>query len=158
MKEIPHQIVRLQPLQRSADRTFEAAVSLTSSIARSLAARNFVIDLFASGSEIHHFRTGRNAMNFESFLDLLASLEGCRSEKRFDSLPGSDLNRIAAAGSVILILQRIDTETEKLYRQLLRRGAEIRVLLLTDDDGTSVPDWAERLTSAEILENRRRTL
>ena len=97
-------------------------------------------------------------MNFEAFLDLLASLEGCRSEKRFDSFPVSDLNRVAAFGPVFLILQQTDSEAEKLYRELLRRGAKIRVLLVTDDNDMSVPDWAECLNRTEILENRRRSL
>ncbi len=154
-KELLHRMVLLKPLRNSAERSFEAAVSLAASIAHSLAARNFVIDVFASGSDIHHFRTGRNTMSFEAFLDLLASLEGSRSEDRFDKFPVPDLNRAAASGSVFLILQRADPKSEKLYRELLRRGAEVRVLLFADDTLAPVPDWAERLTSTEILENRR---
>ena len=121
-----------------------------------LAARNFVIDVFASGSEIHHFRTGRNTMSFESFLDLLSSLECSRSERRFEQLPGSELNRAAQAGAVFLILLRIDPEAENLYHELLRRGANLRVF--TFDPGDPVPAWAEPLTCTEILENRRTDL
>jgi|GEM_PF-1316733 len=154
-KELLHRIIRLKPLRRSMEQSFEAAVSLAASIAHSLAVRNFVIDVFASGSEIHHFRTGRNTMSFEAFLDLLASLEGSRSEDRFDKFPVSDLDRAASSGLVFLILQRADPQSEKLYRELLRRGAEVRVLLFADDTLAPVPDWAERLTSTEILESRR---
>ena len=138
------------------DQTFEAAVSLTASIAHSLSSRNFVIDVFASGSEIHHFRTGRNTMSFEAFLDVLASLNCTCSEMRFDHLPVSELNRAAAAGAVFLILSHIDSESEKIYKALLQRGANLRVFLL-DGEGP-LPDWAEGLTSREILENRRREL
>lgn len=156
LKEQFWRAVRLKSLQLASEPAFEAAVSLTASIACSLSARNFVIDVFASGSEIHHFRTGRNTMSFEAFLDLLSSLEGSRSEKRFDRLPASVLNRIAASGAVFLILLRIDPESEKLYRELLRRGAAIRVL--TFDRSDRIPDWAERISCEEILEGRRTEL
>ena len=155
-RELLRQMFTLKSLTGATDQPFEAAVSLTASIAASLAARNFVIDVFASGSEIHHFRTGRNTMSFESFLDLLSSLECSRSEDRFEQLPGSELSRAAQAGAVFLILLRVDPEAEKLYHELLRRGANLRVF--TFDPRDSVPAWAESLTCAEILENRRTDL
>ena len=155
-RDLLKRMLTLKPLLGRTDLPFEAAVSLTASIAGSLAARNFVIDVFASGSEIHHFRTGRNTMSFEAFLDLLSSLECSRSEKRFGQLPSSELNRAAAAGAVFLILLHADPESEALYRALLRRGANLRVFMF--DTGAPVPDWAERLTCEEILENRRTEL
>lgn len=136
-----------------SDQPFEAAVSLTASIAHSLSAQNFTVDVFASGSEIHHFRTGRRAMTFESFLDLLSSLECSRAEQRFNRLSSADLNRIAASGSVFLILLHLDPESEKLCRELRKRGASLRVFLLDPPDGA--PAWTEALSSAEILEKRR---
>ncbi len=142
----------LQP----SDLPFEAAVSLTASIAHSLAAQNFTVEVFASGSEIHHFRTGRRAMTFESFLDLLSSLECSRAENRFNRLAAADLNRIAASGAVFLILLHLDSESEKLCRELRKRGTSLRVFLLDPPD--EVPAWAETLSSAEILENRRSEL
>jgi len=154
--ELLKRMLTLKALTLQTEQPFEAAVSLTASIARSLAARNFVIDVFASGSEIHHFRTGRNTMSFDSFLDLLSSLECSGSEQRFDRLPASELNRAAGAGAVFLILLQIDPESEKLYRSLLKRGANLRVL--TFDDRGDLPDWAERLSCDEILENRRSEL
>lgn len=150
-------LLTLKPLLRSGEEPFEAAVSLTASIANSLARRNFVIDLFVSGSEIHHFRTGRSTMTFEAFLDLLSALEPAGSEKRFEHLPGGELNRAAGAGAVFLILLHVDPESEKLHRSLQQRGANLRTLVL--DGGTAeLPAWAERLNSGEILQNRRTEL
>ena len=52
-------LIQLKPLGgRFDDTLFEAAVSLTASIATSLSENDFVVDIFAAGSEIHHFRTG----------------------------------------------------------------------------------------------------
>ena len=155
-KEVLKRLFTLKSLTADNEEPFEAAVSLTASIARSLSIRNFVIDVFAFGSEIHHFRTGRNTMSFEAFLDLLASLDSSHSEKRFDGFPASELDRAADAGAVFLILLRIDPEAEKLYGSLLKRGANLRVF--TFDQRADLPGWAERLSCGEILLGSRREL
>ena len=95
-------------------------------------------------------------MSFDSFLDLLSSLECSGSEQRFDRLPASELNRAAGAGAVFLILLRIDQEAEKLYKSLLKRGANLRVF--TFDQHADLPEWAERLSCEEILRGTRREL
>ena len=95
-------------------------------------------------------------MTFESFLDLLSSLECSRAENRFNRLTAADLNRIAASGAVFLILLHLDSESEKLCRELRKRGTCLRVFLLDPSD--EVPAWTETLSSAEILENRRSEL
>ena len=154
--ELLKRVFTLKSLAGNRDEPFEAAVSLTASIARTLSIRNFVIDVFAFGSEIHHFRTGRNTMSFEAFLDLLASLDSSRSEKRFENFPASEMNRAADAGAVFLILLRIDSEAEKFYKSLLKRGANLRVF--TFDQRAGLPEWAERLTCEEILRGTRREL
>ena len=156
MRKLLKRVFTLKSLTGNSDEPFEAAVSLTASIARSLSIRNFVIDVFAFGSEIHHFRTGRNTMSFEAFLDLLASLDSSRSVKRFDNFPVSELNHAADAGAVFLILLRIDPEAEKLYKSLVKRGANLRVF--TFDQRADLPEWAERLTCEEILHGTRREL
>ena len=156
VREILKRMFTLKSLTVNSEEPFEAAVSLTASIARTLSIRNFVIDIFAFGAEIHHFRTGRSTMSFEAFLDTLASLEGSHSEKRFDNIPASELDRAAEAGVVFLILLRIDPEAEKLYKSLLRRGANLRVF--TFDRKPGLPDWAERLSCEEILHGIRREL
>ena len=66
------------------------------------------------------------------------------------------MNRAADAGAVFLILLRIDPEAEKLYKSLLKRGANLRVF--TFDRRADLPEWAERLTCEEILHGTRREL
>lgn len=156
VRELMKRLLTLKALNSDPEAPFEAAVSLTASIARSLSIRNFVIDVFAIGSKIHHFRTGRNTMSFEAFLDLLSSLESSFSEDRFSGFPALELDRAADAGAVFLILLRIDPEAEKLYKSLLKRGANLRVF--TFDRRADLPEWAERLSCAEILGGTRREL
>ena len=151
-------LATLKPLfSNDPETTFEAAVSLTASIADSLAAQNFVIDVFASGSEIHHFRTGRNTMTQEAFLDLLASLESSHDPERFSQLAPSVLQNIAEAGAVFMLLLHTDDKAEKIYRELLKRNAKIRAFLIRTEKQSAVPDWIELIQPEEIL-NRKRVI
>lgn len=147
--ELLRDLLLLRPILKKADaEPFEAAVSLAASIATSLSAKDFAVDIFAAGSEIHHFRTGRGGMTQESFLDLLAALEPDRGTGRFRKITPEDIGVIASTGAVFLLLLSIDEESEKLYRSILETGAAVRVLLLSDSPG---PAWAERLIPADIL-------
>lgn len=142
-------LVMLKPIfPADRDAPFEAAVSLTASLANSLSTHHFVVDVFAAGSEIHHFRTGRNTMTREAFMDLLASLEYTRSHDRFCKLTPAILNQIASTGAVFLILLNIDRESENLYRALLKHGAAVRAFLVSSAPG---PDWVETISAEELL-------
>lgn len=130
---------------------FEAAVSLSASIALSLSERDFVVDFFAAGSEVHHFRTGRNHMTEEGFLDLLASLKPTDGIGRFSRITPEDIGAIASSGAVYLILLNIDSESEKLHRSLLETGAPVRTFLIAPEPG---PAWAETLRAEDILNGK----
>ena len=105
------------------DAPFEAAVSLCASLAASLSSGDFVVDLFAAGSEIHRFRTGGRYMTQEAFLDLLAALEPSGKRDRFGKITPEDIRTIASSGAVFLLLLRVDPESSKLYRALVETGA-----------------------------------
>lgn len=136
---------------RYNDAPFEAAVSLTASIATSLSSHDFVVDIFAAGSEIHHFRTGRNNMTQEAFLDLLASLEPTTQSGRFNRITPQDINNIASSGAIFLILLGIDKESEKLYRSLTATGAPVRAFLISSGPG---PAWTETIRAEDILNGK----
>ncbi len=159
-KETPRTLFRkllsLKPVTLSVnDAPFEAAVSLTASIATSLSGRDFIVDFFAAGSEIHHFRTGRNHMNREAFLDILASLGSTTRENRFDKITQDAISTIASTGAVFMILLSIDEESRKLYQTLINTGTPVRVFLISDHPG---PLWAETIPAADILQGKAREL
>ena len=142
----------LKPIHgRFDDSPFEAAVSLTASIATSLASNEFAVDIFAAGSEIHHFRTGRNHMTREAFLDLLASLEPTKEMNRFRNITPEDIRSIASSGAVFLVLLSIDPESEKLYRALAGTGVPIRTFLISSAPG---PAWTETIRAEDILQGK----
>ena len=145
-------LFQLKPIGgRYDDTLFEAAVSLTASIATSLSESDFIVDIFAAGSEIHHFRTGRNYMTQEAFLDLLASLKPTTGLRRFSRITPEDVSGIASSGAVYLILLSIDSESEKLYKSLVRTGAPVRVFLISSKGG---PAWVETLRADDILSGK----
>ena len=133
------------------DSPFEAAVSLAASIANSLSSGDFVVDIFAAGSEIHHFRTGRNHMTQEAFLDILASLEPSKGTERFRKITPEDIRSIASSGAVFLVLLSIDPESEKLYRDLADTGVPIRTFLIASAPG---PAWTETIRAEDILQGK----
>lgn len=145
-------LFQLKPLGGRFDETlFEAAVSLTASIATSLSENDFVVDIFAAGSEIHHFRTGRSHMTQEAFLDLLASLKPTTGVSRFSRITPGEINGIASSGAVYLVLLSIDGESEKLYKSLVNTGAPVRVFLITSKGG---PAWVETIRADDILNGK----
>ena len=152
MRKYLKKLIQLKPLGgRFDDTLFEAAVSLTASIATSLSENDFVVDIFAAGSEIHHFRTGRNHMTQEAFLDLLASLKPTTGISRFSRITPGEINGIASSGAVYLILLSIDPESEKLYKSLVNTGAPVRVFLITSKGG---PAWVETIRADDILNGK----
>ena len=142
----------LRPIRRQNNtESFEAAVSLTASIAASLSSGDFAVDIFAAGSELHRFRTGRGGMTLDSFLDLLASLEPEPRMDRFRKITPEDIRAIASTGAVFLILLSIDEESEKLHRTIAGTGAAVRTFLLSD---YPCPAWTERLIPSDILSGK----
>ena len=142
----------LKPIRERYEGTpFEAAVSLSASIATSLSSNDFVVDIFAAGSEIHHFRTGGSHMTQEAFLDLLASLQSARDTDRFRKITPEDIRTIASTGAVFLILLSIDPESEKLHRDLAETGVPIRTFFISSVPG---PAWAETIRADDILRGK----
>ncbi len=65
----------------SDDALFERSLSLAAGIADVLARQEYIIDIFAAGSQVFHFQAGRALAHFEHILEILACLE---AEDRLD--------------------------------------------------------------------------
>lgn len=134
--------------------SLEAAVSLTASLAASLSANDLVVDIFAAGNEVHHFRTGRSLSPIEDFLDILSTVKHNEKEP-FDKLSEPVLNEISSIGSVFMILLRHDRNAEKLYRTLVSNGAHVRAFhIASGKTHEAIPPWTIPLSSDEILSGR----
>jgi len=128
----------------------EAAVSLTAALADFLARGDFVIDFFAAGPEIYHFKGGRSLGCLDSILDILACIEPNRN-KPLETLTPLVLDEIAGIGSAILVLLDWNEERRRLVEQLRRHGVALKLVMIRDGIPTEHPDEALELDPDDIF-------
>lgn len=141
--------------RRSYAKNFEAALSLTSAIADFLTRSEYVVDIFATGSQVYHFQTGRHLACFDSILDILAELDA-NPKPQLNDLPDQVLEEIAGIGSVLLIFLSWDDERAQLVTRLREAGAELKIILI--DATGEIPDFVQLINSNEINSGRVRDL
>ena len=105
----------------------ERALEAAASIAAALARRDYIIDLFAAGSEIHHFRAGRAVAHFDNILQILACLEaGDRLD--VDALEAALLPEASRLSAVVLVMMDWNPARARLVQALKANGVAVRVL------------------------------
>lgn len=114
------------------DSLFERSLSLAAGIADVLARQEYIIDLFAAGSQVFHFQAGRALAHFEHILEILACLQ---SEDRLDvhALEAALLPEARKLSAVILVMMDWDEARAELLRKLKAHGVAVRVLSVRPD-------------------------
>jgi uncharacterized repeat protein (TIGR01451 family) len=114
------------------DTLFERSLSLAAGIADVLARQEYIIDIFAAGSQVFHFQAGRALAHFEHILEILACLE---SEDRLDipALEAALLPEARKLSAVILVMMDWDEARAELLRKLKAHGVAVRVLSVRPD-------------------------
>ncbi len=74
-------VLDVETREQQDEALFERSLSLAAGIADVLARQEYIIDIFAAGSQVFHFRAGRALAHFEHILEILACLE---TEDRLD--------------------------------------------------------------------------
>ena len=112
-----------------AEKQLDRAISLTAGITDALSRMDYVVDIFAAGTEVYHFQTGRALAYFENILEILACLESCR---RLDTagLEAVLLPEAQRLSAVIFVMMDWDPERAKLVQLLKADGLAVRVLLM----------------------------
>jgi len=140
-----------------SDPAFEAALTVVAAAADFLARGDHVIDLFAAGPEVFHFRAGRGPARFNQLLDILAGLEPSRTVPP-DLLAPSILEEIAEIGAAIVVLLGWDDARANLVRRLSDHGVGIKLVLTTATLPPGVPAEAIHLRPTEVLAGQVRNL
>jgi uncharacterized protein (DUF58 family) len=139
------------PTRRRAPRggypAFEAAVSLSASVADVLARGEFIIDLFAAGPELHIFRAGRHTAHLENVLEILACVGRCRSNP-FDKLGPALVNELSQISTVICVLLDWDEPRRHLVRAAQEAGCHVKVIIVCDGATTLSSEHAENIDIA----------
>lgn len=136
------------PTRRRAPRegypAFEAAVSLSASVADVLARGEFIIDLFAAGPELHIFRAGRHTAHLENVLEILACVGCCRTNP-FDTLGPALVNELAQISTVVCVFLDWDEPRQQLVRAAQEAGCHVKVIIVRAGSTTLPTDNVDHL-------------
>lgn len=112
------------------DAALEAGFSLAAAVAEYLAARDYVIDLFAAGPEVYRFQGGRSLGYLENILDILACLQPHHGEP-FREFSAEIAAEIAQISSVVFVLQTWNETRRDLILETAQAGAAVKAWLVT---------------------------
>jgi uncharacterized protein (DUF58 family) len=112
--------------------SFEAAISLSASVADALARQDAIIDLFAAGEDIHHFQAGSGLGHVTQILEILACV-GLESSVEWDALASMLAPGVQQFSAVVLVLLDWDAERAALVQRLRVLGLQARVLVVRDE-------------------------
>jgi uncharacterized protein (DUF58 family) len=115
-------------------RAFEEAVSIAASFACTVETQESLLDLMFVGAQAVCFTAGRGVGHAEQALEILASVQPCRS-KPFGTLQALVLQHLPLVSGCICILLGWDEARRELVRKLRVSGVPLRVLVVTDEDG-----------------------
>jgi uncharacterized protein (DUF58 family) len=130
----------------------EAALSLTAALSHHLAHGDYIVDIFAAGPSIYHFKGGRSLAQLDQILDILACIEANRKEP-ISKLEEAIVEEIASIGSAMLLLLNWDESRKKLVEQLQVYGVALKIIIITanSDKIKEIPDYATVYNADDIL-------
>ncbi len=129
--------------------TLEAALSLTAALVDYLTRGEYVVDIFAAGTQIYHFQAGRHLTCFDGILDILACLEP-NNEHPINRLSGDVLEEISGLGSAVAIMLGWDQERQTLVERLRGSGVAVKVIIIGDPTTTDIPPDMTIVSPEEI--------
>jgi len=118
--------------------SFEKRISVAAGIADAIAKKDYIIDLFAAGEELHHFQMGRALAHLENLLELLACVESVAHVK-FDRLEISLTPFLQKLSSMIILLGDWDEPRARLCSLIEHLGTSIRVIIVRDQPLSLIP-------------------
>jgi uncharacterized protein (DUF58 family) len=122
----------------SAQRSFEAAVSVLASIADHYSRSEFVVDILAAGPEVYEVSAGRSLAYLDNILDVLAGLEPC-PDAPFAAIGPTLFDKLARITTVVAVLQDWDEARESFLREVKALGTAVHVIVV--HDGATTRPW-----------------
>ncbi|MFT5682433.1 MAG: hypothetical protein ACI8RZ_003351 [Myxococcota bacterium] len=120
-------VLDVEAARREDEPHFERGLSIAAAIADALARKEYIIDIFAAGDDVHHFQAGRSIAHFDNILELLACLT-----------PGSclDVEALSAAilpaarqlSAVIFVMTGWDEDRRGIVDAMRGAGVAVRVV------------------------------
>ncbi|MBI3099615.1 MAG: DUF58 domain-containing protein [Planctomycetes bacterium] len=137
-----------QPGKEGLEREdFEAGISFAASVADYFSREEYIINLFAAGSELFHLEAGRHLGFLENILDVLACVEPCSSVP-FPHL-GLELQaRLESVSTTVVVLLDFDRPRIEFLRAIAAAGTGLKVVVVKSRPTPEDP----RLYTAEFGE------
>ncbi len=130
--------------------SFEAALSLTAALSHYLAHGDYIVDVFAAGSDVYHFKGGRSLAQLDQILDILACLEPSRTES-INKLESAVIEEMAGIGSAMLLLLKWDDARKELVEQLHQHGITLKIIIISLTQSDDYPDNAMVLHPRDVF-------
>jgi uncharacterized protein (DUF58 family) len=113
----------------------EAGVSLAAAIADAMSRGEYIIDFFAAGPDLYVFRSGRHTALLENMLEILASVDACRTNP-FETVTPALSDELGTVSAVIFVLLDWDESRRQLVRAAVEAGCSTRVAIIRDGETT----------------------
>jgi uncharacterized protein (DUF58 family) len=135
---------------------FEAAITVTASIADFFSRSEYIVDILAAGPDLYEVSSGRSLAYLENILDVLACLEPCH-EPPFATVGPPLFEKLSQITTVVAVLQDWDAPREAFLRRVRAMGTALRVMIVRD--GPTAKPWAgaaeelgeiEQMTPADV--------
>ena len=139
------------------NQSFEAALSLTAALSHYLAHGDYIVDIFAAGSDVYHFKGGRSLAQLDQILDILACLEPNHKEP-IKKLETTVIEEMANIGSAMLLLLKWDDARKELVEQLNQYGITIKIVIISSSPSHDYPDNALILHPDDVFAGNIRNL
>lgn len=123
-----HFPVRRRERARSHE-AFEAAVSLTASVADALSCGENVIDLFAAGPELYVFRSGRHTAAFDTLLELLACVDPCPTDP-FDAIAPAVADELGSLSAAVCIFLDWSDSRRRFLQTIVESGCPAKAIIV----------------------------
>jgi len=111
------------------ERAFEAAISLTASIADYFSRGEYIVDILAAGPDIYEVSAGRSLAYLENILDVLACLEPC-PQAPFRTISPALFDKLAQITTVVAVLLDWDGQREEFLRRVKALGTAVCALVV----------------------------
>ena len=120
-------VLDIQALWARDEKRMEQAISLAAGLITDLAGKEYIIDFFAAGDDLHHVQAGRAITQMDHVLELLACIEPADG-LNVDILQAALLAEVRQLSTIIFVMMKWNAPRLRLVQRLRSEGANVRVI------------------------------
>ena len=143
------------PSKATADQhdNFERAVSVAAGVSDYLGRQDYLVDIFAAGSNVYHLTAGRSLAYLDQILDILACVGESETEP-FAVVEPQLMENLAQITTVICVLLDWNPPRRDFVRKLLSSGSATKVVIVRDGPCTMDPSMDDDLMGQASIVNK----